>query len=139
MLVKQRDGEVRVALLSQGARAAPRATLGYADAASAPAHSQLLFNNQGVEIAAVAPELLVQRARWREGWLVFEDAPLGEACADVSAQTGVRFEFAGADLARLRLFGLIRLQDIDAFLSRESLAIAAERRGGALRPRHLDP
>ena len=62
--------------------------------------------------------------------LAFDDTPLSEAVADVTRQSGVRFSFADPALADLRVGGLVRADDLDAFLAllTNNLAIASERR-----------
>lgn len=53
---------------------------------------------------------------WREGKLAFRDEPLGEALQRIARYHPVKFEFADPTLARLRVSGLFRIDDLALFL-----------------------
>lgn len=131
ILVKLLPEGARVALLSDGARASRRTWLGGSAPVVADANSEIVFARETVAVDAVSADQLERRLSWRDGMLAFDDTPLVEAAADVTRQSGVSFVFADPALARLRVGGLIRADDLDAFLAllRNNLAINAERRG----------
>lgn len=134
ILVKLLPKGARVALLSDAARASRRTWIGQAGPVTASANSEILFERDEVAIDAATAEQLARRTLWREGMLAFDDTPLSEAVADVTRQSGVRFVFADPALADLRVGGLVRADDLDAFLAllRNNLAINAERRSGEI-------
>lgn len=134
VLVKLLPEGARVALLSEGARASRRTWLGQSSTVTASAHSEIVFGHQDVAVDASTAEQLARRTMWREGMLAFDDTPLSEAAADVTRQSGVRFVFADPALAELRVGGLVRANDLDAFLSllRDNLSIHAEQRGSEI-------
>ena len=90
-----------------------------------------MIGREDVAVDASSAEQLARRTLWRDGMLAFDDTPLSEAVADVTRQSGVRFTFAEPALADLRVGGLVRADDLDAFLEllRNNLAIHTERRG----------
>lgn len=134
VLVKLLPGGARVALLSDGARASRRTWIGPSSPVTASAHSEIVFGREAVAVDASTAEELARRTLWREGMLAFDDTPLSEAAADVTRQTGVRFVFADSAMAELRVGGLVRADDLDAFLAllRNNLSISAERRGSEI-------
>ncbi|GAM97014.1 iron siderophore sensor protein [alpha proteobacterium U9-1i] len=131
ILVKLLPDGARVALLSDGARASRRTWTGQSSPVTAGANSEIMFGRADVAVDASTAEQLARRTLWREGMLAFDDTPLSEAVADVTRQSGVRFTFADPALADLRVGGLLRANDLEAFLDllRDNLAVKAERRG----------
>jgi transmembrane sensor len=131
ILVKLLPEGARVALMSGGARALRTSWFGGAEPIVAQANSEIVFAERTVEVAAIPAEQLARRVSWREGMLAFDNTPLSEAAADVTRQSGVRFVFADPALTELRVGGLVRADDLDAFLAllRNNLAITSERRG----------
>lgn len=134
ILVKLLPDGARVALLSEGARASRRSWLGQSSPVLAGANSEIVFGRQDVAVDASTAEQLARRTLWRDGMLAFDDTPLSEAVADVTRQSGVRFTFTDPALAELRVGGLVRADDLDAFLEllRNNLAINTERRDGEI-------
>lgn len=134
VLVKLLPEGARVALLSDGGRASRRTWLGQSSPIAASANSEIVFGRETIAVEAAAAEQLARRTLWRDGMLAFDDTPLSEAVADVTRQSGVRFGFADPALAGLRVGGLIRADDLDAFLTllRDNLAIQSERRDGEI-------
>ena len=132
VLVKLLPEGARVALLSEGGRASRRTWLGQSSPVTASANSEIVFGRETIAVDAATGEQLARRTLWRDGMLAFDDTPLSEAVADVTRQSGVRFTFADPALAGLRVGGLIRADDLDAFLMllRDNLAIQSERRDG---------
>ena len=133
ILVKLLPEGARVALLSDGARASRRTWLGGSPPVAAGASSEIVFG-ETVEVGAVSADQLERRLSWRDGMLAFDDTPLSEAVADVTRQSGVRFTFADPALADLRVGGLVRADDLDAFLTllNNNLAVRSERRDGEI-------
>ncbi len=131
ILVKLLPEGARVALLSDGARASRRTWLGGSAPVVADASSEIVFAGETVAVDAVSADQLERRLSWRDGMLAFDNTTLAEAAADVTRQSGVSFVFADPALAELRVGGLIRADDLDAFLAllRNNLAVNAERRG----------
>lgn len=131
VLVKLLPDGARVALLSDGARASRRTWIGQSSPVTAGANSEIVFGREDVAVDASSAEHLARRTLWRDGMLAFDDTPLSEAVADVTRQSGLRFTFADPALADLRVGGLVRADDLDAFLAllRNNLAIHTERRG----------
>ncbi len=130
ILVKLLPDGARVALLSDGARASRRTWIGQSAPVAAGANSEIVFGADDVAVDASTAEQLARRTLWRDGMLAFDDTPLSEAVADVTRQSGVRFTFADPALAELRVGGLVRADDLDAFLTllTNNLAIVSERR-----------
>lgn len=134
ILVKLLPEGARVALLSESASATRRNWLGDADPIRASVNSEIAFGRGTIEVDAASPEQLARRTLWREGMLAFDDTSLAEATADITRQSGVRFRFAEPELAEMRVGGLVRADDLDAFLAllQNNLSIGAERRGGEI-------
>jgi transmembrane sensor len=131
VLVKLLPDGALVALLSDGARASRRTWLGGSPPVAADASSEIVFAGETVAVDAVSADQLERRLSWRDGMLAFDNTTLAEAAADVTRQSGVNFVFANPALAQLRIGGLIRADDLDAFLAllRDNLAVNSERRG----------
>jgi transmembrane sensor len=130
------EGRARIALLSDGARALRRGPIGIGRSSPVVAGpgSEIVFGDEELAIEAPTADELARRVLWREGMLAFDDTPLSEAVADMSRQSGVRFRFADRALAEVRVGGLVRADDMGAFLDllQNNLAISAERRDGEI-------
>lgn len=129
ILVKLLPRGARVSVLSEGARVSRRGLVAQRASITVGAGAEVVLGGD-VTVDQANPGQLARRLSWRDGVLSFDDTPLAEAAADVTRQTGVAFIFADPALARLRVGGLVRADDVDAFLAllRANLAIAAERR-----------
>lgn len=134
ILVKLLPEGARIALLSDGARASRRTWIGQSTSVAAGVNSEIVIGRGDVAVDASTAEQLARRTLWREGMLAFDNTPLSEAVADVTRQSGVRFAFADPALANLRVGGLVRADDLDAFLQllRNNLAINTEQRDGEI-------
>lgn len=134
ILVKLLPEGARIALLSDGARASRRTWIGQSTSVAAGVNSEIVIGREDVAVDASTAEQLARRTLWREGMLAFDNTRLSEAVADVTRQSGVRFAFADPALADLRVGGLVRADDLDAFLQllRNNLAIHTEQRGGEI-------
>lgn len=133
VLVKLLPNGVRISLISGGARAwgAGQSSI---EATSVASMSDIEFTGGDVRVAPLPAQRAERRTLWREGMLAFDNTPLSEAAADVTRQTGVRIRFTDPALAELRVGGLVRANDVDAFLAllRDNLAIDAEQRGNEI-------
>jgi len=131
ILVKLLAEGARVALLSAGGRISRRNWVGRGAPVTANAMSEIVLGREEVAVAASDTQALLRLTSWREGWLTFDNTPLSEAATDVTRQNGVRFVFADPALADLRVGGVVRAGDLEAFLAllETNLAINAERRG----------
>jgi ferric-dicitrate binding protein FerR (iron transport regulator) len=71
------------------------------------------------------------RLSWQEHMLSFDGETLNEAIAEVSRQTGWRFELADAELGEMRVGGYVAA-DPEAFIElvSSSLGLEARREGG---------
>ncbi|MFJ4291542.1 FecR family protein [Cupriavidus sp. NPDC089707] len=68
-------------------------------------------------VAPAAPISLSSALAWREGKLVFQDAPLEEVAAEVSRYRREPVRVAGSATGRLRVSSVLRTDDTDALLS----------------------
>lgn len=66
-------------------------------------------------LVRAAPEL-AERMRWREGWLIYRNAPLGDVIADVSRYTERRIEVRDRDAANLRFSGAVYRGAVEEWL-----------------------
>lgn len=116
------DGELR--LIAQDAH----------DPARAGLHQQVRLSADGMRVSDEAPERLQRRLAWREGMLIFEDEPLGDAIAEVERQTGAVFRLEDPTLAALRIGGAIRCDDLEAFISllEQNLELNASRSASSI-------
>lgn len=78
---------------------------------------QVTFDIRGQEPLLVrdAPNL-EERLRWREGWLIYRNEPLGSVIADVSRYTVRRMEVSDHDAATLRFSGAVYRDSVDEWL-----------------------
>ena len=128
-IVETRFGSVRVVGTSFVVRIGPdgaRTTVihgtveGLANHAARPvvatASQEISFTSTGATGQPLTAPVLERRLAWREGMLAFDGEPLREATIEIERQTGVRFQFAEADLGDLRVGGYINATDLEAFL-----------------------
>lgn len=98
------SGRVRVKLQQRGA----------ADAPGAPVSDEIdLLPGQALDIVdgradAVRTADAAAMSAWRDGWLVFENTPLGEALATINAYRAMPIVAADARVQALRLSGRFR-------------------------------
>ncbi|MBL8266699.1 FecR family protein [Steroidobacter sp.] len=78
---------------------------------------QVTFDLRGREplVVQAAPNL-EERLRWREGWLIYRNEPLGNVIADVSRYTERRMEVSDHDAATLRFSGAVYRESVDEWL-----------------------
>ena len=104
--------EGRVAVETAAAAATPLAVLSAGDSveiASAP-------DTPPPAVVALPPETVAERQAWRVPRLEFSGTPLPEAVALFNAHSRVRLTLADASLARLRVSGLVRADNVDALV-----------------------
>jgi transmembrane sensor len=78
---------------------------------------QVTFDLVGQEPLQVrAAPNLEERLRWREGWLIYRNEPLGNVIADVSRYTERRMEVSDHDAATLRFSGAVYRETVDEWL-----------------------
>lgn len=78
---------------------------------------QVTFDRRGREPLLVrdAPNL-EERLRWREGWLIYRNEPLGNVIADVSRYTERHMEVSDHDAANLRFSGAVYREAVNEWL-----------------------
>ena len=83
------------------------------------------------ELLMVAADDLQARLAWRSARLEFSGTPLIEAVALLNQHNHVQFTIEDPDLARMRVSGIFRAVNTDAFvrLLESSFGIQSERRG----------
>lgn len=131
VLVKALPNSVRATLISGAAVASTRGLFQEEASVAADGHSEIVLSQSAPANMPLASDMALRRTLWRNGQLAFDNTPLGEAVADVSRQTGVRFSFADPALAQFRVGGLIDARDLDAFVAlvQQNLGVSAERQG----------
>lgn len=121
-LVKALDGVVRVSVISGSIETR---------SVDSPlvAGNEARLHNGGARLEPLPSENAARRLAWRDHMLAFDGETLAEAAADVEAQTGVRFRFASAAIADLRVGGYIDGRDAEAFLTlvEANLGLSAQR------------
>lgn len=128
--------EGRVAVDTPAAAATPLAVLSAGDAVqigTAP-------DARPAAVVALPAEAVAERQAWRVPRLEFSGTPLQEAVSLFNAHSRVRLTLADASLARLRVSGLVRADNVDALvrLLVTNYAVTAEPQGDfeiVLRPR----
>ncbi|WP_231659060.1 MULTISPECIES: FecR family protein [Pseudoalteromonas] len=75
---------------------------------------QVLFNEQGMAVQNVNPHLV---AAWRDGRLIFNNAPLDEVFAEFNRYHDTHFEFTDSTVSNMMLSGTFSATDLDNFLN----------------------
>jgi transmembrane sensor len=77
------------------------------------------------------PEL-TRITAWEQGWVEFEETPLGDAANEMNRYSKGHVKVADSDTARLRIGGVFRAGDSDEFvrIMTASLGLRADRNGG---------
>lgn len=125
VLVKVLPEGSRVSLLSQAAQTWRGNLRARQMSGAAAAQTEIEFGSANPRVSQLDAPTLTRRLAWRDGRLAFDNAPLAEAVADVSRQTGAQFVFAEPSLRDRRIVGLIDARNLDAFLGllRENLRL----------------
>lgn len=134
-VVRVGEGQVRTTVLRgsvSGAaeRAGVLRLLGTRAPVTAEANEEIILNQDGATVVQIAAEVIPRRLAWQEHMLAFDGETLNEAIAEVSRQTGWRFELDDPSLGEMRVGGYVRA-DPEAFiqLMSSSLGLEAERTG----------
>jgi transmembrane sensor len=103
---------------------------GSREAITAGANQEILLDDEGAQVVTIASEVIPRRLAWQEHMLAFDGETLNEAIAEVSRQTGWRFELADPELGEMRVGGYVAA-DPEAFieLMSSSLDLQARREG----------
>ncbi|MGH6951063.1 MAG: FecR family protein, partial [Vitreimonas sp.] len=104
--------------------------LGAREPVTAQANEEIILNEEGASVVTIAAEIIPRRLAWQTGMLAFDGETLNEAIAEVSRQTGWRFELADAELGELRVGGYVSAEP-EAFieLMSSSLGLDVQREG----------
>ncbi|MFZ2028999.1 MAG: FecR domain-containing protein [Vitreimonas sp.] len=121
---------LRGSVSGAAARAGLLSVLGAREPVTAAVNQEILLNDEGAQVVAIAAEVIPRRLAWQEHMLAFDGETLSEAIAEVSRQTGWRFELADPALGNERVGGYVRA-DPEAFieLMSSSLNLEARREG----------
>jgi transmembrane sensor len=126
------EAQVRTTVLRgrvSGAAARPGllSVLGLRGAVTAEINQEILLDDEGAQVVAIAAEVIPRRLAWQEHMLAFDGETLSEAIAEVSRQTGWRFELADPELGNERVGGYVRA-DPEAFIELMSSSLNLEAR-----------
>jgi transmembrane sensor len=104
--------------------------LGPRETVTAAANQEIVLNDEGAEVVAIAAEVIPRRLAWQDHMLAFDGETLNEAISEVSRQTGWTFELSDPELGEMRIGGYIAA-DPEAFaeLLSSSLGLEARREG----------
>jgi transmembrane sensor len=108
--VRATDERVTVTVSEGIVSVMPKAQLAVQDPGTVRVASgeQLTFTaRQPLTALAIVESATGERARWREGVLVYRDEPLQEVVSDVVRYSGVQIEIADASIGDLRYSGVI--------------------------------
>jgi transmembrane sensor len=134
-VIRVTDAQVRTTVLRGSVSGAAQRTgllsaLGPRESVTAGANQEIVLDDEGAEVAPIAAEIIPRRLAWQSGMLAFDGETLNEAIAEVSRQTGWRFELADPDLGQMRVGGYVAA-DAEAFIAlvSSSLNLEARRQG----------
>lgn len=131
-VVRVSEDQVRTTVLrgsvsGAASRAGLLSVLGSHEPVIAQASEEIVLNDEGAQVVAIAAEIIPRRLAWREHMLAFDGETLNEAIAEVSRQTGWRFELADPELGEMRVGGYVRA-DPEAFIELLSTSLDLEAR-----------
>lgn len=131
-VVRVSEGEVRTTVLRGSVSGAPDGGLFSArgNSVTAGVNQEIVLKDDGAELIEIAAEAVPRRLAWRDNMLAFDGETLNEAIAQVSQQTGWRFELEDPALGEMRVGGYVHA-DPEAFieLMSSSLNLEAQREG----------
>ena len=81
---------------------------------TAQANEEIILDSDGASVVPIATEVIPHRLAWQDGMLAFDGETLNQAIAEVSRQTGWRFELADPALGEMRVGGYVAA-DPEAF------------------------
>lgn len=123
------DGAITTVL--SGRVEARRETLFSPDnSVTASADQEIELGGGAPTVSALARDAMDRRLVWRERMVALDGQSLREAAAEVTRFSGVRFAFADAATAQVRLAGYVAGDDVEAFLGllENNVGVSAERR-----------
>ena len=118
--VRVMDEHVTVAVSEGAVAVAPKAQLAVPAPASVRVASgqQLTFNaQQSIKALAIVESQPGERARWRDGVLVYRDEPLQEVVSDVVRYSDIQIEIADAAVGDLHYSGVIYQDAVREWIS----------------------
>jgi transmembrane sensor len=132
-VVRITGDEVRATVLRgsvAGAAERPGLFSGESEAVTAGANQEILLREGEAELVEISSETIPRRLAWRDNMLAFDGETLNEAIAEVSQQTGWRFELEDPALGEMRVGGYVHA-DPEAFIELLSsgLDLQARREG----------
>ncbi len=97
---------------------------------TAQVNEEIVLSAGNAELIEISAEAIPRRLAWRDNMLAFDGETLNQAIAEVSQQTGWRFELADPALGDMRVGGCVHA-DPEAFIEllSTSLDLEAERAG----------
>jgi transmembrane sensor len=101
--------------------------LGPRDAVTAEVNQEILLDDEGAQVVAIAAEIIPRRLAWQEHMLAFDGETLNEAIAEVSRQTGWTFDLADPELGAMPVGGYVAA-DPEAFIQLMSLSLNLDAR-----------
>ncbi|MBI5767397.1 MAG: FecR domain-containing protein [Verrucomicrobia bacterium] len=126
-------GRLEVAVLEGSVEVQPLAGAAATEPLKLAAGDQVTLDRASLEVQRGQPAATAQVAAWRDGWVVFERAPLGEVLRRFSEFHGREIAVA-PDIAGERISGRFGLDDLDGFLfsdlERALPAVRVERTAG---------
>lgn len=137
-VIRVTETQVRTTVLrgsvsGAAARTGLLSVLGAREPVTAAANEEIVLDEDGAEVIPIAAEVIPRRLAWQEHMLAFDGETLNEAIAEVSRQTGWRFELEDPELGEMRVGGYARA-DPEAFIAllSSSLDLEARREGDRL-------
>ena len=96
----------------------------------ADVNEEIVLSSGEAELIPISAEVIPRRLAWRDNMLAFDGETLNEAIAQVSQQTGWRFELEDPAIGEMRVGGYVHA-DPEAFigLMSSSLNLKARRVG----------
>jgi transmembrane sensor len=131
-VIRVTDAQVRTTVLrgsvsGAAARTGLLSALGPREAVVAAVNQEIVLDEEGAEVIAIAAEVIPRRLAWQEHMLAFDGETLNEAIAEVSRQTGWTFELADPELGEMRVGGYVAA-DPDAFIELMSSSLNLDAR-----------
>lgn len=134
-VIRVSETQVRTTVLrgsvsGAAARTGLLSVLGSGQPVTAAANQEILLDEGGAQVVAIAADVIPRRLAWQQHMLAFDGETLNEAIAEISRQTGWTFELADPDLGEMRVGGYVAA-DPEAFIGllSSSLNLDARREG----------
>ncbi len=129
-VVRVADSEVRTTVLRGSVSGAAQRDGLFArrsEAVTARANQEIVLRKGEAELVAISTEAVPRRLAWRDNMLAFDGETLNEAIAQVSQQTGWRFELEDPSLGDMRVGGYVHA-DPEAFIELLNTSLNLETR-----------